>query len=1109
MRINLITLVMVISMVQIRANVYSQKVTLNVTNATMAKVLKSIERQTGYVFFYGDTEVPQSLISIQVKDADINLTLDKCFKNLPLSYKILGKNIVLKKVPDDRKPGGDKIQAGTAVIKISGKITDGAGNALPGVSVTVKGSQKGTTTNLEGLYSIETEPNAILVFSMISFKTIERSVSGQTLINIIMAEDNKALDEVIVVGYGTQRRQTVTGSIADVKGEELSVAPVASTSTSLAGRLPGLIAQQSSGQPGADAANLQIRGFGSPLIIVDGIEADLNSIDPNMIESVSILKDASASIYGSRAGNGVILVTTKRGKSEKPTFTLNSSATLQGITRMVKPSSAGQFAELQSEAWLQSGKPADQVPFTPEQIEKYYQGTDPLYPNTNWYDVLIRDFAPQQQHNIAVRGGNERIRYYSFLGYLNQESMWKKNGGDYSRYNFQSNIDAQIQDNFSVQLDISSTMEARRSPYREQSAGGGAWQDYWNTYPIYPAYLPDPSKISYAFGAGTGGAHVVTNSDISGYNNGDQHNIRGLLALNYEFKFVEGLKAKAFVNYSTTYGNSKYFVKPVKFYTYDPGSDIYTLAGALGEKASLSITKSQDRMITGQFSVNYARKLESGHDFSALALYEVIDYYNDYLTGSRNNYLTPAIDQLFAGSNNGMYNNGAASEMGRKSIVGRLNYNYKNTYLLESSLRADASAKFPKSGRWGYFPSVSLGWRLSNESFLISLKNLDDLKWRVSYGKSGNDNVLNFQYLSGYSYSQTYVLGSGAQQGIQSTGLANPNLTWEELTIYNTGFDFSFFNKKIYGAIDAFYRERKGIPANRLTSLPSTFGANLPPENLNSQNSRGFELELGSSGKTGEFGWDVAGNVSWARSKWKHFEEPEYTDETQSAIFKVSNRWVDRQTGYISDGLFTSQSQIDELPFVQDNQQNTTLRPGDIRYKDLNGDGKIDWQDQKDIGKGTIPQWMLGLRSTLRFKNFDTYLLLQGALGYYNNVKLNNNSQLLPSLVYDLRWTPENNDPNALVPRSGGAATNSLFSDYYLKKAGYMRLKVFSLGYNLSSAGLNRAGLSNLRIFLAGTNLLTFDRLKVYGIDPESPSGNSTNYYPQQRTFSLGLTASL
>jgi TonB-linked SusC/RagA family outer membrane protein len=535
------------------------------------------------------------------------------------------------------------------------------------------------------------------------------------------------------------------------------------------------------------------------------------------------------------------------------------------------------------------------------------------------------------------------------------------------------------------------------------------------------------------------------------------------------------------------------------------------LRGSLSENG-LTITKDQGRTITGQFSLNYDNTFGTDHHLTGLMLYEVIDYYNDRLKAARKNFLTYAIDQMFAGSAVGMTNDGSASEMGRESVIGRLNYSFRNKYLIETTLRADASAKFSSEKRWGYFPSVSLGWRMSEEIFLKGNGTIDDLKLRASYGSSGNDGVGNFQYLTGYSLGTrytggTYLFGNTTAMGTVSTGLANPYLTWEKIKIYNLGLDFSICKRKLYGELDVFYRERSGIPTTRNTSLPSTFGSSLPSENINSLNNRGFELNLGTSGELGELKFDVSGNISWTRAKWEHYEEPSYVDADQKRIYANSGRWTDVQFGYVSDGLFSSQDEISNLGYDQDNQGNKTLHIGDIKYKDVNNDKIVDWKDQQIIGKGTTPHWMVGLTANLNFRNFDMSMLLQGALGYYNNI--NTLGGLASSVYYEKRWTPEKNNPKAFFTRLGGASSNSWTSDHFYQRADYLRLKTLSIGYNIPKSLLNKYHLGQVRIYTAGTNLLTLSKLGKYNIDPEAPSGNGGYYYPQQRTITLGINLSL
>lgn len=1074
---------------------YSQntRLSLNLKDATIKDVLKEIENKSEFYFMYDATKINVAQkVNITSSNMLVPEILDRLFQQTGITYKINNRLIAL----NSRSSSTESQQ----LLSVSGKVVDTSGSPLPGVTVVVKGTNWGTITDGEGIFSLSNVPtDATLIFSFVGMRTQEISVAGKSTINIVLKEEAIGIDEVVAVGYGTQRKGNLTGSISSVKSEKLTIAPIASTSNSLAGVLPGLVSKQTNGQPGSDAAFLSIRGFGNALVIVDGVESSFNNIDANQIESVSILKDGASSIYGARAGNGVILVTTKPGQDQKPSITFNTSTTFQGATAMLKPASSGQRSEMEREVWIQSGKPESTAPWTTEQIQKYYDGTDPLYPNTNWYKEVFRDWAPQQQHNVSVRGGSEKIKYYGFLGYTDQETMIKKGGGDYKRYNLQSNIDAKITNDLSLQLDLAANFEKSDFPIRGLTEGAWLWQDYWGTKPYYPAHLSDPTKVAWG-GIDVGGIHVTSNKDISGYNKNDKQNLKGTISLNYNIKAVKGLSAKAFVNYIQTNSFNKQFTKPVKFYT-EPSEGVFVQAGSYNSAANLSQGYWKSNILTTQYSLNYDNTFNEIHHLTAMAVYEAIDYYNESLSAYRDKFLTDAIDQMYAGSTTGMSNNGSASEMGRKSYVGRINYSYKSKYLIETIIRADASAKFSSSKRWGYFPSVSLGWVVSQEDFMKQFSALDILKLRASYGQSGNDAVGNFQYLSGYGYGATYILGSDPQQGLVSSGLANENLTWEKMAISNIGIDFSLYQRKLYGEADVFYRQRSGIPATRITTLPSTFGASLPQENINSLNNRGFELSLGTAGKLGEVSYDVSGNISWTRSKWDHYEEPEYSDPDQARINKRSGNWTDRNFGYVSDGLFTSQAEIDALEFTYE-QGNNTLRPGDIRYMDINNDDKLDWKDQVDIGKGTTPHWMIGFNANIKYRNFDFSALFQGATGYNTWVKLSDAS----TLKYEVRWTEANNNPNALVPRLGGASSNDYTSDFYYKKAGYIRLKSASLGYNLPKRWLDKIGLSQVRIYSAGTNLLTFNRLKKYGIDPEA--ANVGWYYPQQRTISFGANIS-
>lgn len=996
-------------------------------------------------------------------------------------------------------------------VTIKGTVADTKGEPLMGVTVQIKGSTIGTITDMDGRFTLSGVPsNATINISYIGMLSQSVQLKGRTSLNIILEEDSELLDEVVVVGYGTQKKGMLTGSISSVKSEKLTVAPVGNVTNMMAGQLPGVITKQLSGAPGDDAATINIRGFGTPLVIVDGVESSLSNIDPWQIESISVLKDGAASIYGSRAGNGVVVITTKRGAVQKPTITVNSSFSLQGSTKINRPQSSGQRAQLMRESHINQGLPMEQVPYTEEQIEKYFKGDDPHYLNSDWFKATIRDYAPQHNHNIGISGGTEALKFYGFLGYNRQETIIKHDGGSYDRYNFQASVDAKVTSNLALTVDVNSIYEDRNFSYLGLFGGSNLWRELYVSDPKLPISLPDESKLAFG-GTAYGNIIAGASTKINGYTKTRNRMNRVSGTLKYDVKQLPGLSLKAFVSMTESTAKEKEFRKQHNFYRYNIDTEEYTFERAGQDPTGLTESFSANKVFTQQYSINYENLFAEAHRVMILGLYENIAYDGDYLQGKRGGFLSNSLEQIGAGSISTSYADGSASEMGRVSWIGRLNYAYKDKYLLETILRADASAKFPSSKRWGYFPSVSVGWVISQEAFMSEVSMLDNLKIRASYGESGNDAVGDFQYLSGYAFDGQYILGDNTYPGLYVTGLANPVLTWEKMKIYNGGVDFSFWNRKLHGSVDAFYRLRDGIPGRRVVSLPSSFGAELPLENLNAINTRGVEILIGTSQKYNDFTMNLSANITWARSKWDKYDEPEYTDPDQIRLNKNTGNWIDRQFGYVSDGLFESQEQINALTYTYSELGgNSSLRPGDVIFKDVNGDGVLDWRDQVEIGSGSMPKWVYGILGDFQYKGFDLSFLFQGAFGYYTHVDM---ESVQTDLSYKCRWTQENNDPSALVPRRGGSATNSYYSDYRLHNTSYIRLKNASIGYEVPKALLKKLDIERLRIYLAGTNLFTMSSLRKYGVDPELPDGygpsgmpvSTVYYYPQQRTYSVGL----
>ena len=1077
------------------------QISLTMKNRPVREVIKEIEKVSDYRFFYNDELSDlNKIISIDVKNGDIKDIMELIARQAAVSYVLKANHQVVLSLAT--------VNQQKDVVKITGKVIDDQGEGVIGANVMEKGTTNGTITNMDGEFSLEVPNKATLQISYIGFNTQEIPVNGQKSFTIRMTEDTQSLDEVVVVGYGTQKKLNVTGAVATLKNEELVKSPVASTTNALVGRLPGLIAKQKSGQPGFDAADINIRSFGSALVIVDGVEQSFNNIDANEIESVSILKDASAAIYGARAGNGVILVTTKRGQSGKPNISFNGTLTSQSYTNFPEPVNAGQYATLFREAQINSGIPENQTKFSEEDIAKYFAGNDPQYPSTNWYDEIMKKSALQQQYNLTIRGGTDVVKYYTFLGYLSQDGMFKGGNTGYRRFNVRSNLDVNLTSDLTFSLDLSAIKDDVRQSNRPASEEW-FWMDFFDSTPTSHASFPDPTKVPH-IGPGPFNAIINTHEDLGGYDKTYKNTLNGAFTVNYKVHPVPGLSAKLKLNYQQVSYDRKNWTKQNDIWDYDYATDTYTLYGK-SMPTSLKQEFHKNQVITGQFSLNYDRVINKDHAINGLALVEIIDYNNGNFSAYRENYVTSAIDQLFAGGTINQQANGSASVSGRASFVARANYAYQGKYLLEATARYDGSPNFPKDKRWGFFPSLSAGWRMSEEAFIKNnLTWIDNLKLRAGVSQTGFDSVGAFQYLTGYKFEGYNVLGGKEVPGLTTTGIANTNISWETMTLYNVGLDLSVLNNKLYSEIDVFYRKRDDMLGTRVVSLPNTIGATLPSENINSQSTRGFEVLIGHRGNFGEFSYDISGNVSWSRSKWIHYDEPDYTDPDDIRLKKKSGQWIDVYNAYKSDGLFTSQEEIDNLGYDMDGMGNTSLRPGDIKILDLNNDGEVDWRDASTIGSGGTPHIIYGINLNMKYKGFDLSVFAQGAADYYVQLQsgnINIDGVRTPfKVIWNERWTPENNDRNAIIPRQKiGQTTNNWNSDYWYKNASYLRLKNLTLGYTFDKGLIRNLRMENLRLFVVGTNLFAINPLRKYGLDPETPDATRGWSYPVTKSVSLGL----
>ena len=935
----------------------------------------------------------------------------------------------------------------------------------------------------------------------------------------------EALDEVVVVGYGTQKKASVTGSVATVRSDQLTLTPQSNVGNALIGQVPGLVSVQSSGEPGYDNARLNIRGFGSPLVIVDGVERGFNELNPEEVESITILKDASAAIYGVRAGNGVILVTTKRGTNKKPKFTFNNSYSVQGITKYPDIVNSGQYTELVLDGELNDGVPLGRATYTREDVQKYYDQTDPQYPDTDWQDYSFQKWSPQYDANLTVAGGSENIKYFALLGYMHQEGMYKTGDNRKKRYNFRSNIDAEIAKGLHASISIGYINNDLQGPQRNTET---AFQDLFVVKPTMFSVYPDPTKLP-----STGSTNPVINGniDLGGYRRNLTSTINLDGKLEYEIPFVDGLKARAFYSLRQNNIRSNRFVKQPLTYNYDFESDTYT-PDYPTIPTSLMKNWHYDRKLTGNAGLDYNKSFGK-HNVTGLVLFESVDYFSNFLFASRNDFDVSTIDYLFASGSDGEVVNDGGSEYGQLSWIGRATYAYDNRYLFNITFRADADSKFPPDNRWGYFPGISAGWRISEETFMSNADIVDELKLRLSYALSGDNAGLDYNFLSGYSYyntrngQQIYLFDETIVYPIASLGIPARDLTWGEITTANAGLDFSLFsNRLLYGEFDAFYRLRDGIIATKSSSTSVIAGANLPQENINSQSTRGLELKLGHRGHLNDFRYSAEGNISWNRTKWEYKDEPEYIDPDDIRLKQQTGKWTNIRYGYMTDGLFQTQEEIDNYLLDQNQKGNKGIRPGDIKYIDRNGDGVLDERDRAVIGLSGNPEIMYGVNLSANYKGLNLSMVFQGALRKDIVVAAQRYTDLgMVTMYYENRWTegvetPESTDENpiywsepnttdARFPRAASSSSNfSGPSDYWLVNGAYFRLKVLSFGYSLPKRLINPVGVDNVRVYISGINLFTLSELNKWDLDPEAPDGTEGFYYPQQRTFSFGINLS-
>lgn len=1100
MQVKLTAIILFLACIQVNAEGFAQNVSFSGTNVSLKKVFSAIKKQTGYTVFCNYKILENAdRVTLDLKNVPLEKLLTASLNNQKLDYSIVGKTIVIEHRKEFVQKEAADEQDAAPPVEIKGAVTDKDGNPLQGVSVSVVGQTGGTTTDADGKFtlSIPNGQNAVLEFTSVGFVSKKINVGAQTSISIILEADITGLDDIVVVGYGTQKKTDLTGSVASVDGEDIVKSSATNVTNALAGRLPGITAVNGNGKPGT-GSQITIRGistFGdnSALIVVDGIVRSFDQIDPNEIESISILKDASATaVYGSRAANGVILVTTKRGRTGKPTISYNGFAGIQNPTAYPKLMTGLEYATTKNVARQNMGL---QPAFTEEEMADIRQGTKP---EIDWYDLTLNKSAFQTQQNVSVTGGTDMVKYFMAAGYLNQNGLY--DNLNYKRYSIRSNVDASINKNFTVSVDLDAS---RRNSNGSSYSPEAIFSDIMAAYPFDRTYNPD-GTIFY-----TREQHPVEEIK-TGYQKNVTDVLQATLTLKHELPFIKGLSVSGRASFGKEGFTSKFYQVPILMNRQDADGntlEIYPFGGWNG-KTALTESYSDYNTTTLNASLNYKASFGE-HDVKAIALFEQFDAKSKNFYGFRTNFPANGLDELLYGGQVQKDANGSSFNDGRRSFVARVDYAFKNRYLLEGSFRSDGSVAFPASKKYGFFPAVSAGWKISQEDFFRNNSNLDffdNLKLRASYGLVGNDRnvysgrVPTFQYQQVYNLSSTIISGSNAYASVRPGILPNPAVTWESASILDIGLDGSFWNRLLQFEIDYFYKRTSNILLSRIRSIPGTIGATLPAENYAKVDNRGIEVSLSHQNNIGALNYFVKANASFAKSKVILLDEPANIPD----YLLQTGRPLGFIVGYQALGFFQSDEEVQNyLP-----QFNGGQKAGDVKYADINGDKKIDANDRTIISMdNSTPKILGGLSFGGSYKGFDLAVLFQGATKmkkllngrsktFFNGGSHNNFADLLDY------WTPENRDAKYPRPWENQHPNNSLESSLYLRDASYIRLKSIDLGYTFSKAASEKIGARLIRVYFSGTNIFLFDKMKMF--DPEIENTDGA-YYPQQRTLNLGI----
>ncbi|NLR80869.1 SusC/RagA family TonB-linked outer membrane protein [Chitinophaga eiseniae] len=978
---------------------------------------------------------------------------------------------------------------------VKGQITGEKGEPLAGVTVSEKGTSNTVTSDKDGRYTIKVkDANSIIVFYAIGYLAREVKTGTLSAIDVKLETLSKNLNDVVVVGYGTQKKKELTNAVVQVSGAEIKKSTATSMSNSLSGRLSGVFVNQRSAAPGFDDAEILVRGpktyrNSSALIVIDGVaNADpdgLNRLDPNDIESISVLKDASAAVYGAQAAGGVILVTTKRGKSGKPSFDFSTTQSYQSPTMKVRSANVYDYMNVLNDRRALEGTPPD---FPDDLIAEFKNGT--RRPE-DWYKALVAPPAKQSRQSLTMRGGTDRVKYFLSLGTAAQGGILR--GDDKTKlrqYNVRSNIDVSVTDDLEVGLDLAYREKNTQTP----QGGSGQIAYFANTSPLQEAYIGGDYRYP---GQGWSQLNPAARLLSPGYQRYKAGVTNGTIRFKYNIPFVKGLSLDGFASVVKTLNHDKVF--NYTWFYYERGAnpgEIVKRPSRSVEDIGLKENFGQQQSVTENIKLSYNTIIKD-HKISAFIAYEQNKYDSAFFWTSRLGYASPLIDQISAGSTDrqNWNNDGGANESARRNYFGRVNYEYKGKYLLGFSARYDGSTIFPKEKRFGFFPQASAGWVLSQESFIP--KNIfSNLKLRASWGQLGNDRVAPFQYLGSYGYAPGWVVNGADVQGIAPTRTPNPRITWEVTETSDIGLETGFLNNRLTFELDVYSSKTSHILGQRQASIPGYTGVVLPDENIGKMDSKGFDFQAGYRQNFGRLGFRANGNISYSRNKIIFFDETPQAQPYQ----KLEGNPLGSILVYKAIGIYRTDAELTKYPSY------AGARTGGLIFADLNNDGKIDVNDKYRFDATPFPKMQFGLTIGFDYDNFDLTILLQGQTGAkwrlnngFNSGAGGNGLEYVALNSYSLKNT------NAVLPMIAPNGVAAEDADFYYHKATWARLKSAELGYTLPKNLLSKAKIAALRLYLSGDNIfMLFNNLKKYGAgDPEFVLGNGGGY-PNMRTFSFG-----